>query len=58
MLDVRIYIKNCSFNVIMYADDVFLLALSIRNFHLLINICQEEFILLDMKINLKKIRHF
>jgi len=34
----------------MYADDVLLIAQSMRDLHLLINICQKELILLDMKI--------
>jgi len=37
-LNVGCYIKNCSFNVLMYADDVLLLALSMRDLHLLMNI--------------------
>jgi len=54
--NVGCYINNCSFNVLVYryADDVLLLALSMRDLHLLINICQKEFILLDMIINFKK----
>jgi len=50
--NVGCYIKNCSFNILIYVDDVLLLAISMRDLRLLINICQKGFILLDMKINL------
>jgi len=41
----------------MYADDLLLLALSSHDLQDMINICEKEFVTLDMKLNVKKSKH-
>ena len=48
------FIKHICFSVFMYADDLLLLAVSLRDLQAMIDICEEEFLLLDMKVNFKK----
>jgi len=42
------------FNAIVYADDLLLLAISLRDLQLMIDLCVEEFNCLDLQINIKK----
>jgi len=50
-------IKYINFNVFMYADDLLLLALSMRDLQDMIDICEKEFLLLGMKINFNKSKY-
>jgi len=50
-------IKYINFNVFMYADDLLLLALSMRDLQAMIDICENEFLLLGMKINFNKSKY-
>jgi len=51
--------KLCQYNrgmfIILYADDILLLAPSIRELQLLLQTCEAELIYLDMTIDVKKI---
>jgi len=41
----------------MYADDLLLLALSMMDLQAMIDICEKEFLLLGMKINVNKSKY-
>jgi hypothetical protein len=48
------HINTMCYNAIMYADDLLLMAISRNDLQLLLNICVEEFDMLDLCINIKK----
>ena len=48
------YIRNICVNSFMYADDLILLSISIRDMQILVNLCEIEFMNIGMSINSKK----
>jgi len=52
--NVGCHIKWFSINILIYADDILLLAPSISALQELIHVCQNELEWLDMTINIKK----
>jgi len=48
------HIAGMCCNAVMYADDLLILAISLRDLQLLVNICTEEFDKLDLTVNIKK----
>jgi hypothetical protein len=48
------HIAGMCLNAIMYADDLLLLAISLRDLQMMVDLCVEEFESLDLKINIKK----
>ena len=48
------YIKSCCFNSIMYADDLILISLSIRDLQSMLNICTKEFRNVGLSVNCAK----
>jgi len=49
------YLGWICFNSVMYADDLMLIDISIRDLQLLVDICVKEFKLIGLEINLKKL---
>ncbi len=47
-------INNISFNSFLYADDMVLLSLSLRDMMIMLDVCRRELAWLDMSLNLKK----
>ena len=52
--NIGCYISNVCVNIVLYADDILLIAPSITGLQRLLNICEEQLILLDMRINVNK----
>jgi len=48
------HIGRMCFNSIMYADDLLLMAISLRDLQAMVNLCLDEFDCLDLNINIKK----
>jgi hypothetical protein len=48
------HIYNTCFNAFVYADDILLASISLKDLQRMIDICKEELAWLDMKINIKK----
>ena len=48
------HINTVCYNAIMFADDLILLAISLRDLQAMVGLCVEELDLLDLKVNLKK----
>jgi len=47
------HIAGMCYNAIMYADDMLLLAISLRDLQLMVDLCIKEFDCLDLKINIR-----
>ncbi len=52
--DCGCYINNVCLNSMMYADDLLLLAISVQDMLKLLEVCREELMLIDMKLNVDK----
>jgi hypothetical protein len=52
--NVGCYISNVCVSIVLYADDIILIAPSIAGLQRLLTICEEQLILLDMQINVNK----
>jgi len=50
-MDAGCHINFVNFNSLMYADDLLILSLSLRDLQLMVNICSEELAKIDMKPN-------
>ena len=48
------HVKGVCFNSIMYADDLIILAISMQHIRHLVDICIEEFKIINMDININK----
>ena len=48
------FVQNCCSNSYMYADDLILLSISIKDLQLMIGLCELEFKAISMEINVKK----
>lgn len=48
------HINHLCYNAIMYADDILLMSVSVRDLQEMVNICLNELSLIDMIINVKK----
>ena len=48
------HVKSICCNALMYADDLLLLSISMTDLRAMVNICNDEFDELDLKINFKK----
>jgi len=48
------FLKSVRYNSIMYADDLILLAISLRDLQFLVYMCQTEFTIIGMEFNAKK----
>ena len=53
-LNIGCHIHYENFNSMMYADDLILCSITLRDMQLLVNACSDELLLLDMKINTNK----
>ena len=51
---LRYHIKKICFNAFMYADDLILLSPTVTDLQKLVNICVDEFTLLDLSLNVSK----
>ena len=49
------YLKALCMSVLLYADDILLIAPSVSSVNKLLHICEQELTLLDMAINAKKV---
>ena len=52
--NIGCYISNVCVSIVLYADDIMLIAPSITGLQRLLTICEEQLILLDMRINVNK----
>ena len=48
------HISRMCYNAIMYADDLLLLSISLKDLQAMVDLCIAEFDLIDLKINIKK----
>jgi len=48
------YVRNTCVSILLYADDILLLAPSVSSLQLLLDVCERELEWLDMSINVKK----
>ena len=52
--NIGCYISNVCISIVLYADDILLIAPSVTGLQRLLTICEEQLILLDMRINVNK----
>ena len=52
--NIGCYISNVCVSIVLYADDILLISPSIAGLQRLLTICEEQLILLDMRINVNK----
>ena len=49
------YVRNTCVSILLYADDILLLAPSVSSLQLLLDVCERQLEWLDMSINSKKV---